>query len=133
VLEQLDRAESLAGPQAARRARQPLPLVTGAPLEQQHLHGAAARPPQREARRHDARVVDDDERLAQLLLEVGEPPVPQLPARAIDDEQPGPVAPVGGMLRDQLLRQLVVQIGDVHARSLNRLLKGRSGRIRRPE
>ena len=54
--------------------------------------------------------------LVQLVRQLGEPPVPHRPGRALVDEQPRRVPPRRRLLRDQLGRQLVVQLGDVHRR-----------------
>ena len=59
MLAELDRSVALAGTQAARRPRQPLPLPALEPLEQEHL---AARPLDRDPGRDDARVVHHRER-----------------------------------------------------------------------
>ena len=74
----------------------------------------------RDPRRHDARVVDDDELAVQLVRQLGEPPVPHRAGRPLVDEQPRRVAPRRRLLRDQLGRQLVVQLGDVHRRHRTR-------------
>ena len=52
----------------------------------------------------------------QLVGQLGEPPVPHAPGRALVDEQPRLVAPLERVLRDQLGRQLVVEL----ARSIRR-------------
>ena len=74
VLEQLDRAVAAARPEAARRARERFPDVAVEALEQEHL---AARRRDRDARRHDARVVHDDElAAAELVRQLGEAAMP---------------------------------------------------------
>ncbi len=50
----------------------------------------------------------------QLLRELGEAPVPHGAGRPLVDEQPRIVPPGGRMLRDQLRRELVIELGDVH-------------------
>ena len=64
MLEQLDRPVPAAGTQPARGPCERLPGPVVEPLEQQHL---AARRLDRDPRRHDLRVVDDDELPVQLL------------------------------------------------------------------
>ena len=62
VLEQLDRPVAAPGPQPPGRSCQAFPeTVVVQPLEQQHL---SLRRLDRDPRRHDTRVVDDDERVA---------------------------------------------------------------------
>ena len=111
VLEQLHRAVAPPRAQPARRPGEPLPDAVLAALEQQHL---SLRLRDRDARGHHARVVDDDELVAQLLRELAEAPVPDLPVRPVEHEQPGLVAPLERPLRDQLGRQLVVQLRGLH-------------------
>ena len=50
----------------------------------------------------------------QLVRQLGERAVADRTGRAVVDEQPRRVAPLGRMLRDQLRRQLVVELGEVH-------------------
>ncbi len=111
VLDQLDRAVPVAGLQAAGRPRKPLPQVALDALEQQHL---AARRVDRDPGRHDLRVVDDDELATQLLGQLREAAMPHRAGRALVHEQARLVTPQSRMLRDQLVWQLVVQLGDVH-------------------
>ena len=111
VLDQLDRPVPAAGPQPPRRPRERLPRPVVESLEQEQL---AARRLDRDPRRHDLRVVDDDELPVQLLGQLVEPAVPDVAGRAFVDEQPRRVTPLGGILRDQLRRQLVVELGDIH-------------------
>ena len=108
MLEQLDRPVRLPGAQPPRRPREPLPLVALEPLEQEHL---AARPLDPDPRRHDPRVVHDRERpRRQLVRQVAEDAVAHLPAGPRVDEQPRLVPPLRRLLRDQLRRQVVVEL-----------------------
>ena len=80
MLEELDRAEPLAGAQPARRPRQPLPVAVAVELlEEQDLGGAAALAPQGEPGRDDPGVVDDDELVVELAWQLGEGAVPHGP------------------------------------------------------
>ncbi len=111
VLEELDRAVRGARFQPARRPGEALPLVAAEALEEQHL---AARRLDRDTRGHDARVVHDNELGMELRRQLGERAVPRLPCRAVVDEQPRRVPLRRRPLRDQLRRQLVVQLRHVH-------------------
>jgi hypothetical protein len=105
VLEELDRAEPLAGPQLLRRPGESLPLPRSVQLlEEQNLGATASRPLQSQPRRNDTRVVDDDELARQLLRELLEPVMPNAAALPLVDEEPRLVAALGRVLRDQLLR-----------------------------
>jgi hypothetical protein len=75
VLEQLDVAVPASRAQASRGAREPFPLVVADLLEQQHL---PARLLDRDPRRKHARVVDDDELVAELVREVTKDAVPHV-------------------------------------------------------
>ncbi len=107
------------GAEPPGRPREPLPEVAAEPLEQQHL---AARPLDPDPGRHDARVVDDDERAAGLLGQVGERAVADRAGRPLVDEQARGVAPGGRVLGDQLRRQVVVELGRFHPTSTLPLL-----------
>jgi hypothetical protein len=93
-----------------RRSRERFPLVAREPLEQQHL---AARALDRDPRGNDARVVHDRERVEELR-QLTEDVVADLSGRSPVDEQPRLVPPLRGLLRDQLLWQLVVKLPGVH-------------------
>jgi hypothetical protein len=111
VLDQLDRPVAPAGLQPACRAGETFPDVAVDALEQQHF---AARRLQRDPRRHDLRVVDDHELAVELLGQLGEPAMPHRTGCAVIHKEPRPVPARRRMLRDQLLRELVIQVGDVH-------------------
>src|SRR5207302_338001 len=105
-----------ARPETPCRTREALPDVVVQPLQQEHL---AARRGDRDPRRHDAGVVDDDELATpQLVRQLGEAAVSHRAGRAVVDEQPRVAAPRRRMLRDERGRKLVVQLGDVHARTV---------------
>ena len=109
-LEQLDRPQPLPGAELAGRTRERLPLPAAERLEQEHLHLAAGRLAQPQSRRHDAGVVDHHQLAVQLLGELAEAALADLSARPLEDEQPRLVAAVERPLRDQLPRELVVQV-----------------------
>ena len=111
-LEELDRTEPFARPKPPRRAGERFPdAVLAGALEQEHLRGAAARALQPQPRRDDARVVDDDHcPLPHLLGELGEQPVTDRAGPPLEDQKPRAVAPLGRVLRDQLRRELVLEI-----------------------
>ena len=70
------------------------------------------RPFERDPGGHHSGVVDDDERIVDFGRKIAERPVRDYPVEgAVVDEQPRRVPPLGRMLRDQLRRQLVVQLG----------------------
>src|SRR5262249_8894241 len=99
------------GSQPSGRAGETLPDPVAERLEQQHLPLRAL---DRNPRRHDPRVVDDHQRITDLGREVGEPPVPAPATSAVVDEQPRLIPPVGRVLRDQLRREVVLQLGCLH-------------------
>src|SRR5213595_2005615 len=104
LLEHLGRPVPATGPQPPRRARERLPRPVVEPLEQEQL---AARRFDGDPRRHDLRVVHDDELPLQLLRQLVERPVPDGTGPAFVDEQPRRVTPFRRILRDQLRRQLI--------------------------
>ena len=101
-------AEAAPRLQSPRRPRERLPLPIADLLEQQHL---AARLLDRDPRRDDPGVVDDDKRVADLPCKVGESAVSGDAGRALVDQQPRLVAPQRRMLGDQLGREVVLQLG----------------------
>ncbi len=117
VLDQLDRPQPLPGPQLLRRPRKRFPLPGSVQrLEEENLGLAAGRPRQSQPRRHDTRVVDHDQLPAQLLRQLTEPAVADVAATAVVHQQPRLVATLGGVLRDQLLGQRVLELGSLHPR-----------------
>ena len=85
-------------------------------LEQEHLRLSPAGPLQAKPRRKDTRVVHDDQRARlEELREVAEALVAHLPRRTPEDEEPRFVAAAERPLGDELLRQLVVKLGRLHA------------------
>ena len=111
VLQQLERAVTVAGPEAARRPGERVPDAVPLVLEEQHL---ALRPLEPDPRRNDAGVVHDHELAGQLVRELGERSVPHQPRGTLVDEEPRGVAARRRVLRDQLRRQLVVELVRVH-------------------
>ena len=64
---------------------------------------------------NDSGVVGDDEIAGvEVFGDIGERPVGHASRRGVEDQQPAVAPPGGRELRDQLLRQLVVEIGDAH-------------------
>ena len=76
--------------------------MAGQDIDQQHF---AARRGDRDPRRHDARVVDDEKLALDLVRQVRKAAVADVAARAVVDEQPRPVAALRRLLRDQFGRQ----------------------------
>src|SRR5262249_42106836 len=111
MLEELDRAITAAGAQPPGGTRERLPRPVLESLEQQHL---AAGRGDRDPRRHDLRVVDDEERPLQLLGQLGAGGVAAGAGPAPVEEEARRVAAVRRMLRDQLRRQLVVELEEFH-------------------
>src|SRR5438067_177420 len=112
MLEQLDRAVADTRAEPPCRTREALPqAVVGQALEQQYL---AARPLDRNARRHDARVVHDRERIPEHVRHVCEPPMIHSLGHAIVDQQARLVAARHGMLRDELRREVVLELPRFH-------------------
>ena len=111
MLEQLDRAVTVARAQLTRRARERLPDLAVDRLEQQHL---AARLLDRDARRDDPRVVHDHQRES---ISPGSSrntwcdtsPVARRKTSSRDSSRCA-----DRMLRDQLLRQVVVELTGLH-------------------
>src|SRR6266851_5772389 len=111
MLEQLDRSVPAARFQPPGRPRESFPHIAFEPLEQEHL---ATRRVDRDPRRYDLGVVDHRELAVQLLRQRGEAAVADRAGRALIDEEPRIVAAHGRMLRDQLRRQVVVELGEIH-------------------
>ena len=112
VLEQLDLTVARAGPKTPRRARERLPHAVADLLDQEHL---STRMLDRDPRGDDARVVDDAERVRrQQLGQLAEDVMRHLTGRARVDEQPRCVPALGRLLRDQLGRQVVVELARLH-------------------
>ena len=105
-LEQLDRARARS---PARSRRDGRASASQMPSPSGSTSSTSAAPPlsrrRCEARRDDLGVVDDDELAGELVGQVGERAMADVARRAVVDEQPRGVAPVGGMLRDQLGRE----------------------------
>ena len=108
MLDELDVPVPPPDAQPPRGAREPLPLVAGYALEQQHL---AARPLDPDPRRHDACVVDDGERPGrQRVRELAENGLAHLAGRARVDEQARLVTPLRRVLRNQLGGEVVIEL-----------------------
>src|SRR3954454_15607614 len=110
VLEQLDLAVATTGAEAPRRPGERLPDVAVDALQQQHL---AARAVDRNPRGHDARVVHDRQHVDELR-QLAEHAMRDLAGGARVDEQTRFVAASRGLLRDQLRRQVVVELRRFH-------------------
>ena len=112
------RGERDAGAHAARGPHERLPEAVAALLEQQHLPAPAARTAHRDARaQHAARVDDDEVARLEQVGQVGEAAVLDRSVAAVH-EQARAVPALGGPLRDQLLRQRVVELVGAHRGSL---------------
>ena len=114
MLEQLHRAVRVARRADGRVGRASASQTS--PSTRSSSSTSPARRVDRDPRRHDSRVVDDGEDVArQELGEITEDAVlhRRRVARSID-EQARLVAAVGGMLRDQLRRQVVVELTGLH-------------------
>src|SRR5215211_2771062 len=113
VLDELDGAVAAPGAQPPRGSRERLPETVADLLEQQHL---TARPLEPDARGEHAGVVDDNEGPRRhFIRKFEELAVPDGPGRPLVDEQPGRVAALRRMLRDELPGELVVELGDTHS------------------
>jgi hypothetical protein len=87
-------------------------LVGTAPFDGEDLDGATGRLAREQARRDHAGVVHHQQRaLGQERRQLGEPVVLDRPARRHDHEARG-IPPVGRGLRDQLVRQRVIEVGE---------------------
>ena len=114
VLEQLDRPVAPTGAEPPRRPRERPPR-----RRSRRLRSSSSTSPRgrvdRDPRGDDTRVVRDHELAPRELLgELREAPVPHLAGRPLVDEQARVVAPLERPLRDQLGRQLVVELGNLH-------------------
>ena len=79
------------------------------------LDAAAGRLRREEPAPDDPGVVGDDEVAGdEVFGNIGERPVGDASRPRIEDQQPAVAAPGSRKLRNQLLRQLVVEIGDAH-------------------
>jgi hypothetical protein len=94
-----------------------LPRVTSTLAQQQHLYRAAAALLDAvETRRHDTGLVDDDKVTGpDVLGEIGEHAVVDLPARAVDHHQATRVPGHCRTLGDHAAGQLVVELRSTHA------------------
>src|SRR5262249_20089177 len=107
------------GAAPAARARQRAPAAPVDRLEEQELHLAAAGIARQDPRRNHARVVDDEAiTRSEQVGKLGEAVVLEAAACAVDDEQPRRIAGRRGGLRDQLGRQLVVEVRELHEPSV---------------
>ena len=86
--------------------------------DQKALGGAAAgQPDADQARREDARVVDDQQIAgAEQRRQVVEGEMRDAPARAIERHEPAAAARGRRLLRDQLVREIEIEVGDVHGK-----------------
>ena len=74
--------------------------------------GLASSPgaPEEARRQHTAAVQDQEITGPQVAREVGEGVVGEIPGRAVEDEKPRGIAGVRGKLRDEFLREVVVEV-----------------------
>ena len=99
--------------------------------QQEHL-GRSSRAALRaqQARGHDARLVDDEQVVrTQVVDDVAEDAVLQLAGDSIHDQQAAAVALGGGLLRDQLGGQFVIEIRGLHACVLRALRYRRANHL----
>ena len=99
--------------------------------QQEHL-GRSSRAALRaqQARGHDARLVDDEQVVrTQVVDDVAEDAVLQLAGDSIHDHQAAAVALGGGLLRDQLGGQFVIEIRGLHACVLRALRYRRANHL----
>jgi hypothetical protein len=112
VLQQLHRAVAVARTKPACRPRQPFPEpVLVEPLEEQDL---AARSLDRDPRRHHACVVHDRQRVPEHVRQLCEPALIHPLGHAIVDQQARLVAARHGMLRNELRREVIVELPRFH-------------------
>ena len=111
-------------PAPAPRARQRAPAARVDRFEEQQLHLASGGVPRQDPRRDHARIVDDEAvTRAEQVGKLGEAMILEAAARAVDDEQSRCIARRSRRLRDQLGRQLVVEIRKLHEPSVYTLAR----------
>jgi hypothetical protein len=113
----LPRDEHLTGLQLAAGANQCLPPATlgVTRFQQQHLDRTPGRALHGEPRRDHLRIVDDEEvAVTEQLHQIADVTVLRGDTGAAIDEQPGGVARLDRMLGDQLRRQRVIEVGELH-------------------
>jgi hypothetical protein len=113
-LDQRDGTQALACAKAPRGPREGLPTPPAEALHQQHFDRAARLPAKLQARSDDPRVVDDRQVVLDELGKIGECTVFDGARRPSIDEEPRRVPPLGRPLRDELGREVVVELGGVH-------------------
>lgn len=114
-LEQLYRSKAFSLPQPTGGSYESLPDTVGLDLlEQQELHGPSGSTPETKPSGHDPRVIDDDELVRKQVGKVGEDTVLDRPGTSPIHEQPRCVPTLERTLCDELVRQLVVELGGVH-------------------
>jgi hypothetical protein len=102
--------------QLLTRVDQRVPAICIEPRQQQALDGAARRVAATDqARREHPRVVQDEHvTRPQKTRQVADERAFRAARHAIEDEEPGGPAGLGRRLRDELRRQLEVEVGDEH-------------------
>jgi hypothetical protein len=104
--------EAIAGPNRSRWSNQRLPTVGVDLTCQQDFDDPQPFRPAEEASRKDLGVVDHQKvPRFQQLHQIAKVPVLQTPGSAVEEEQPRPIAPRDGDLRDQLGREVIVEVG----------------------
>src|SRR5579875_74837 len=102
------------------------PRVVGP--DEQRLDPSSGVPAPPQAHRQDPGVVDDQHvARSEVLGEVAEDPVLQGPPRAVEHQEPGAVPGPRRGLRDQVSRQLVVELREVHAPPSHETIPRRPG------
>ena len=114
-LAQPHRSHDLAGAKAPRRTHERLPgSVVVHALDEEHLDRAARRSPKVQARGHDTRVVHHDELAAEHIRKLCDRSMLDRAGRAAIDEEPRRVPRLDRCLRDQLVREVVLEERGVH-------------------
>jgi hypothetical protein len=117
VTERLDephRPEHLAGTKPARRPRKGLPPLASQALDEEHLDRRACGSAQMQPRRHNSRVVHDEQSVVDEIGQIRERRVLHLSRVPPVDEQPRRVAWLDWTLGDELGRKVVVELGGLH-------------------
>ena len=108
-----DELDAGAAPAAGPHERAPASPFEG--RREQELDRSPAGVPRQDARRDDARVVDDEAvTRPQEIRKLGEHVVFERRARAVDHEEPRRAAHWARRLGDQLRREIVVELREVH-------------------
>ncbi len=114
TLDELDGTEPLTSAQPPARPHETLPEALLEALDEQHFRDAARSPCQSKPALYDPGVVHDEELAVEHAGKLREPSMLDQAGRSPVHEEPRRVARLGGTLRDQLRRKLVIQERRVH-------------------